>query len=528
MNPDADWWKRAVIYQIYPRSFQDSNGDGVGDLAGVRARLDYLVWLGIDAIWLSPFYPSPMADFGYDIADYCDVDPIFGTLTDFDGLLAAAHGRGLKVIVDLVPNHTSDQHPWFIESRESRTSPKRDWYIWRDANADGGPPNNWVSDFGGSAWQWDAASGQYYYHAFLPQQPDLNWRNPSVRRAMQDVMRFWLDRGVDGFRVDVMWHLIKRADFPDNPINPNYRLEMGEMHAVLQTHSTDQPETHEVVAQMRAMLDRYHARVLLGEIYLPIDALIRYYGGGRGAHLPLNFHLIETPWTPQAIGALIVDYEAALPAGAWPNWVMGNHDRPRIAARIGETHARLAALLLLTLRGTPTLFYGDELGLPDAPIAPEATRDPRELREPGLGLGRDPARSPMPWDSGPFGGFSVGPPWLPLPPAFETLNVAAQRAAPFSLLELYRSLLALRKRTPALHCGAIEVLEAESHWLVYERRYEGEVLRIAFNFGEPRAVPGAMVGTRLLLSTALDQPEQDVSANFIMRANEGLIGARKA
>jgi alpha-glucosidase len=204
MNPDADWWKRAVIYQIYPRSFQDSNGDGVGDLAGVRARLDYLVWLGIDAIWLSPFYPSPMADFGYDIADYCDVDPIFGTLTDFDGLLAAAHERGLKVIVDLVPNHTSDQHPWFIESRGSRTSPKRDWYIWRDANADGGPPNNWVSDFGGSAWQWDAASGQYYYHAFLPQQPDLNWRNPSVRRDMQDVMRFWLDRGVDELRVNMM------------------------------------------------------------------------------------------------------------------------------------------------------------------------------------------------------------------------------------------------------------------------------------------------------------------------------------
>ena len=280
------WWETGVIYQIYPRSFQDTNADGIGDLKGIERRLDYLAGLGVDAIWISPIYPSPMADFGYDVADYCDIDSRFGGLADFDRLLAQAHARGLKILLDFVPNHTSDRHPWFVESRASRDNPKRDWYIWRDPAPDGGPPNNWISDFGGSAWEWDKATSQYYYHAFLKEQADLNWRNPAVQAAMYDVMRFWFDRGVDGFRIDVLWHLVKAADFPDNPPNPAYQPAMGDMHRVLQLHSTDQREVHEIAADMRAIADSYGAsgrgeRVLIGEIYLPVDRLLHYYGRER-------------------------------------------------------------------------------------------------------------------------------------------------------------------------------------------------------------------------------------------------------
>ena len=361
-----------------------------------------------------------MADFGYDVADYCGVDARFGTLADFDDLLAQAHARGLKVLLDFVPNHTSDQHPWFAESRSSRDNPKRDWYIWRDPAPDGGPPNNWISDFGGSAWEWDEATGQYYYHAFLKEQADLNWRNPAVQATMYDVMRFWFDRGVDGFRIDVLWHMVKAADFPDNPPNPDYQPAMGDMHRVLQLHSTDQPEVHEIAAEMRAIAESYAAkglgeRVLIGEIYLPVDRLMHYYGRERaGVHLPFNFQLIDAPWEARSLAKLIADYEAALPPGGWPNWVLGNHDRPRVATKRGQAQARVAAMLLLTLRGTPTLYYGDELGLSDVAIPLAQVQDPRELREPGLGLGRDPVRTPMPWGRSENAGFTTAKPWLPL------------------------------------------------------------------------------------------------------------------
>jgi alpha-glucosidase len=350
----ALWWQVGVIYQIYPRSFQDTNDDGIGDLTGIGRRLEYLVGLGVDAIWISPVYPSPMVDFGYDVTDYCDVDPRFGTLADFDDLLMQAHQRGLKVLLDFVPNHTSDQHPWFVESRSSRENQKRNWYIWRDSAAGGGPPNNWISDFGGSAWEWDKVTEQYYYHAFLKEQPDLNWRHPAVQAAMYDVLRFWLDRGVDGFRIDVLWHMLKAADFPDNPPNPAYRTEMGEMHRLLQLYSTDQPEVHRIAADMREIADSYGARgqserVLIGEIYLPVDRLMQYYGDARPeVHLPFNFQLIDAPWDARSLAALIVNYEAALPSGGWPNWVLGNHDRPRVAAKRGQAQARVAAVLLLS------------------------------------------------------------------------------------------------------------------------------------------------------------------------------------
>ncbi|MEZ0496282.1 alpha-amylase family glycosyl hydrolase [Sphingomonas sp. IW22] len=477
------WWRGAVLYQIYPRSFQDSNSDGVGDLPGITARLPYLAELGVDAVWISPIFPSPMADFGYDVADYCGVDPRFGTLADFDALLARAHELGLKVLLDFVPNHSSDQHPWFVESRASRHNPKRDWYIWRDPAPDGGPPNNWISDFGGPAWEYDAATGQYYSHAFLKEQPDLNWRNPDLRAAMMDVLRFWFDRGVDGFRIDVLWHMVKHPDFPDNPPNPDYRKGMGEMWRVLQLHSTDQPEVHDIAAEMRAIADGYGERLLIGEIYLPVERLMHYYGSADapGVHLPFNFQLIDAPWDARALATLIEAYELALPGDGWPNWVLGNHDRPRAATRFGAAQARVAAMLLLTLRGTPTLYYGDELGVADVAIPPERVTDPRELREPGLGLGRDPVRTPMAWNDEPHGGFSTMEPWLPLHPDWRTRNVATQRGAAESMWRLHRDLLALRRATPALATGDWHPVHADDAVLAYERRQGEQRVLVALN-----------------------------------------------
>jgi len=525
------WWQAGVIYQIYPRSFQDTNNDGIGDLGGIERRLDYLVSLGVDAIWISPIYPSPMVDFGYDVTDYCDVDRRFGTLADFDGLLMQAHRRRLKVLLDFVPNHTSDRHPWFVESRAARASQKRSWYIWRDPAADGGPPNNWISDFGGSAWEWDRTTGQYYYHAFLKEQPDLNWRHPDVQAAMYDVMRFWFDRGVDGFRIDVLWHMLKAADFPDNPPNPAYRPEMGEMHRLLQLHSTDQPEVHRIATEMREIADSYGAmgqgkRVLLGEIYLPVDRLMRYYGSERpGVHLPLNFQLIDTPWEARALATLITNYESLLPLDGWPNWVLGNHDRPRVAANRGHAQARVAAVLLLTLRGTPTLYYGDELGLSDVAIEPSKVRDPRELREPGLGLGRDPMRTPMPWDASENAGFTTAKPWLPLNADWPTRNVARMTEESQSILTLYRRLLALRRDCLALSIGDFVLLNVEDEILAYERRYDAERLIVALNLGgQPHRLqlPDWARDSRLLLSTAQDPAPVEGGA-VLLRSNEAVV-----
>ena len=522
------WWKGAVIYQVYPRSFQDSDGDGIGDLAGIEQRLDYLVDLGVDAVWLSPIFPSPMADFGYDISDHRGVDPRFGTLGDLDRLVAAAHARGLRLILDYVPNHTSDQHPWFKDSRAARDAPRRDWYIWADPAPGGGPPNNWLSNFGGSAWAWDASTGQYYLHAFLKDQPDLNWRNPAVQAAMLDVLRFWLDRGIDGFRIDVLWHLIKAEGLPDNPPNPDWTPLMGDEHRLLQRHSADQDAVHPLAARMRRLTDSYPGeRILIGEVYLPIDRLVRYYGdhGAPEMHLPFNFHLIACPWTADAVRALVAEYEAALPPGAWPNWVLGNHDRPRIAARIGQAQARVAAMLLLTLRGTPTLYYGDELGIGAVAIPPQAVRDPWELNEPGLGLGRDPVRTPMAWSRAAGGGFSRGEPWLPLHPDWPARNVEAELEAPQSLLRLYRRLLALRRVRPALALGELRLLQPHPGVLAYERRLGDDRLLAALNLtGAPQALPlpDWARGGRILVSTLPGSPPP-AADGLRLRPDEGII-----
>ncbi len=523
MTNPRHWWQDGAIYQIYPRSFQDSNGDGVGDLSGILERLDYLVGLGIAAIWISPFYPSPMVDFGYDVADYTGVDPLFGTLADFDRLIAAAHAKGLRVILDFVPNHSSDRHPWFLESRSSLTNPKRSWYLWRDPAPDGGPPNNWMSHFGGPAWAFDAATGQYYCHSFLKEQPDLNWHNPEVRAAIYAAMRFWLEKGVDGFRMDVLWLLIKDIQFRDNPPNPGWRTGDSTSWMVLPEYTSDRPETHRIVGEMRAVMDRYPERVLIGEIYLPLPELVRYYGQElKGAQMPFNFRLIQTEWCAEPIAGLIREYEALLPAGAWPNWVMGNHDQRRLASRLGAAQARTAAVLLLTLRGTPTLYYGDELGLPDAQIAPDQVQDPAEKNQPGIGQGRDPERSPMLWDASAGAGFTTGRPWLPFAADAATTGVAAQSDDPASMLSLYRRLLALRREHLALHAGAIEYVFTHNGILGYVRREGGERLQVMLNLtGDWQHID--FPAGRLILSSAPERVVGGTESSLMLQPNEAVI-----
>jgi len=523
-HDDRAWWRHGIFYQVYPRSFQDSDGDGVGDLKGITARLPHIASLGVDAVWLSPIFTSPMADFGYDIADYRGIDPLFGSMADFDELLAAAHGCGLKLILDLVPNHSSDRHPWFVESRASRDNPKRDWYIWRDAAPGGGVPNNWLSEFGGSAWEYDAATRQYYYHAFLKEQPDLNWRNAEVREAIFEVMRFWLAKGVDGFRVDVIWHLIKDDAFRDDPPNPDFHDGLPPNRALVHFHSADRPEIHGVIAEMRRVSDEFPARVLIGEIYLPVERLVAYYGKDlAGAHLPFNFALISTAWHAREIEGLIARYEAALPQGAWPNWVLGNHDKVRLASRIGRDQARIAAMLLLTLRGTPTLYYGDEIGMTQVAVAPEQVRDPFERNVPGLGVGRDGCRTPMQWDASQHAGFSDAAPWLPLAGDWRAENVALLDADPRSILNLYRALIALRRKQPALALGDYVPIGAEGDLLVYLRKSAGSALAVALNLG---AAPASFrIRGEILLSTCMDRQGEKIAGTLQLRANEGVIVA---
>lgn len=521
------WWATGAIYQIYPMSFQDSNGDGIGDLFGVESRLDYVASLGVKAIWLSPIFPSPMADFGYDISNYNDVAPMFGSLKEFDALIAAVHQRGLKMILDLVPNHTSDVHPWFLESRESRHNSKRDWYIWRDPRPDGGPPNNWMSEFGGSAWQFDPLTEQYFYHAFLNRQPDLNWRNVKVREAIYETMRFWLRRGVDGFRVDVLWHLIKDEQFRDNPLNPDYALGRPPHESLLPRYTTDQPETLAVVAEMRRVIDEFQERLLIGEIYLSLERLVAYYGVQLdGAHLPFNFSLLSAPWNASVISDMIRRYERLLPDGAWPNWVLGNHDRPRIKGRVGGAQARVAAMLLLTLRGTPTLYYGDEIGMEQVAIAPHQVRDPFEKNVPGIGVGRDGCRTPMQWDDTTKAGFTSGDPWLPIPVSAIETNVASLSEEPKSILSLYRALMKLRNAAPALSGGECSDVTEFGDVMHFRRKTSGQDYLIVLNFAStPAALDalGILDGCEIILSTGLDRAGERADGSFTLRGDEGLI-----
>ena len=523
------WWQSGVIYQVYPRSFMDSNGDGVGDLPGLLARLDYVQWLGVDAIWLSPVYPSPMADFGYDVADFENVDPVFGTLQDLDQVIEQAHARGLKVILDYVPNHTSDEHPWFQHSRLDRTNEKRDWYIWRDPAPGGGPPNNWLSLFGGgSAWQFDQRTGQYYLHLYDVKQPDLNWRNPQVRKAMYDVVRFWMDRGVDGLRVDAFAGLIKDEHWRDNPLNEHWREGDSDDQRHIRRYTRDLPEVHEPLREMRQMVDAYGERVLIAELYLPLDRLMLYYGAGLDeAHLPFNFQLVTLAgWEAQAIQRLVDSYEEALPANAWPNWVLGNHDQPRVATRVGREQARIAHMLLLTLRGTPTCYYGDELGMPDGNVPPEIMHDPRGKQNPLLS--RDNARTPMQWDSSPNAGFSTPDalPWLPVAAEYQLDNVAREQADSHSFLTFVHALLELRRSSPALQVGSYRSIEQDNtSCFVYQRELETQRYLVALNISNQEQTLHLPIQSdgNVLLSTHLDRVERIDLREIQLRKNEGVL-----
>jgi alpha-glucosidase len=523
----ASWWQNGVVYQVYPRSFQDSNGDGIGDLQGIIQRLDYLAWLGIDAIWISPICVSPMVDFGYDVSDYTDIDPRFGTLADFDQLVAEASARQIKVVLDLVPNHTSDQHPWFVEARSSRDNPRRDWYMWADAKADGSPPNNWLAYFGGPAWTWDAATEQYYLHNFTPQQPELNYRNPRVVDAMFDVIRFWLARGVAGLRVDVIDRLLKDPNLRDNPPNPDYVEGVSNPQwKHLRVNSEKHPDVHALIRRMRAVFNEFGDRPIIGETDYSTDPtfITSYYGEEYDMmQLPFNFALLMLNWDATVVRNFVDAYNAAVPAGGQPNYVMGNHDQRRLASRIGAAQARVAAMMLLTLRGTPTLYYGEELGMEEVDIPPEQYQDPQGIN---IGITRDGCRTPMQWDLTPNAGFSSSYPWLPLAPDYLTRNVEMQRQQPDSVLSLYRRLLALRRASPALTSGSYRSAETDSADVFAYLREDGSSrFLIVLNFGErlqTLALRGLGQG-RIVVSTHMDRTEPADASALYLRENEGVV-----
>ncbi len=495
----ADWWQRGVIYQVYPRSFADTTGDGVGDLSGIIDHLDHLGpdGLGVDALWLSPIYPSPGLDLGYDVSDHARVDPLFGSEADFDRLVAEAHRRGIRVVLDLVMNHTSDQHRWFESSRAGRTGQHADWYLWRDpagVDATGAPlpPNDWVSFFGGPGWQWEPDRGQFYYHTFLVQQPELDWRAPGVEPAQWDMVRGWLGRGVDGFRLDVFNIFLKDPQLRSNPTRPGSTAWTRQVHI----HDRDQPDLPALIGRFRAILDAAPDRMSIGELF---DGTVDTAAGLTiDRHLVFDWALIESPWTADAIRAAILARESAFGATRWPTAVLSNHDRSRHATRlaqsIGATDtdriARAAAILLLTQRGTAFLYYGEELGLRDVEVPPQESVDlPARWVGPDFEWwDRSRCRTPMPWSPGPDAGFSTGRPWLRLGPDAQTRNVEVQRADPTSILSLYRRLIALRAATPALQTGALTLEpEAVGDVVAYRRTAGDETVLVVLNLGRATA-----------------------------------------
>jgi alpha-glucosidase len=497
------WWRGGVIYQVYPRSFQDTTGDGSGDLPGVTRRLGHIASLGVDAIWLSPFFKSPMADMGYDVADYCAVDPIFGTLADFDDLIAEAHRLGLRIIIDQVLSHSSDQHPWFRESRSSRENPKADWYVWADPKRDGTAPNNWMSVFGGPAWEWDSVRKQYYMHNFLAAQPDLNFHNPDVQDALLSAVRFWLDRGVDGFRLDTVNYYVHDRKLRDNPPFPRGRSndipDTNPYGYQDHRHDKTQPENLLFLKRFRALLDEYDDRASVGEVGdgdRSLQTVAAYTEGGDKLHMCYTFDLLSPEFSAAHVRKAVRDFEAAV-ADGWVCWAFSNHDVVRHASRwtppggSTETIARFAIALLACLRGSICLYQGEELGLEEAELAFEDLRDPYGIRFwPGF-KGRDGCRTPMPWAADlPAAGFTTGKPWLPVPDAHAKRAVDAQDMLPGSVLSLYRRVLAFRKARPALIDGTIRFLDAPDGVLLFEREGDGQRLLCAFNVAPaPATVP---------------------------------------
>ncbi len=511
-----------VVYQIYPRSFRDASGDGVGDLAGITAGLDHLAWLGVDAVWLSPIYRSPMKDFGYDVSDHCDIDPTFGSLSDLDDLIAAAHARGLEVWLDFVPNHTSDQHPWFQDAIGSRDAPKRDWYIWRDPAPDGGPPNNWIRHFreGAPAWTYEEATGQYYLHQFLPEQPDVNWANPELREAMLDVLRFWVARGVDGFRSDVIHMIGKAPELADD--EPPYAGHPRAGHH----HEPDAVAPH--LRAIRDCLDEVPGTTMVGEVNLPDPTQVATYVGPDRLHLAFQFGLLYVPWEAAAWRDTIRTVQSAFEVvGVPPTWVLSNHDWERIRTRVGgEDGARTAAVLLFTLRGVPFLYMGDELGQADAEVPPERAVDPG---------GRDGCRAPLPWTADPDQRHGwAGDPWLPWPPDPAAHSAEAQRADSRSVLHLHRRLIALRRTHPSLRAGEMRLLDSHDEVIAYERGgvsddgggargVSAPLVRVLVNLGEDDVEVADGRAWRVLLTSDLDAAAEREAFPGVVRGRQAVV-----
>jgi alpha-glucosidase len=502
------WWHDAVFYQIYPRSFLDTNGDGVGDLGGILQKMPYLAWLGVDALWITPIYPSPMRDFSYDISDYCDVDPLFGTLEDFDQIIAKAHEANIRVILDWVPNHTSSDHPWFQEAKSSRTNPKRDWYVWKEPTPDGKLPNNWLRSWSDQpAWTLDDETGQFYLHCFLPEQPDLNWANVEVRDAMAETLRFWLRRGIDGFRMDVVHLIGKDPSMPDDP---------EDLVAIGHVPLNDRPEAHVYLKGIRKVLEEFDGeRTSVGEVYLlDPEAVATYYGQGDELHMSFNFASLFTPWRAASWVETIARTESSHNAvGAWPTWTLSNHDNKRIASRLDgdPMRTRSAAILVLTLRGTPFLYAGEELGLEDAIIPPERVVDP------GL---RDPCRAPLPWTNEPLHGWPTDP-WLPFAERPNDFSVQTQEDNPASMLSFVRNLLSIRRASVALRQGGLSDLRADNDVLHYRRQTEEEVVDVFINFAKERRPITLPPESNILLSSS----GADVSASgeLLLVPGDGVI-----
>jgi alpha-glucosidase len=519
------WWRAGVLYQIYPRSFADSNGDGHGDIRGVIEHLDHLQWLGVDGIWLSPINPSPDADWGYDVADYTSVDPDFGDLRDLDHLVAEGADRGIRVILDLVPNHTSDRHPWFADARVDRSAAHRDWYVWADAKADGSPPNNWRSSFGGPAWTWDEGTGQYFLHNFLAEQPDLNWWNPDVADAFDDVLRFWFDRGIAGFRIDVANGVVKDRELRDNPATTADDHPQLRTIGVRPVYNMNRAEVHDVYRRWRRIADSYHpARVLLGETWVwELESLMRFYGDGTDElDLALNFPFIFAELGP-GTRAMVDSAETTIPSDAWPTWTGSNHDVGRFPTRWcdgDERRIRAALVLLLTLRGTPLLYYGDEIGMQEVDVPRVRLRDPVGIRRFPDDPGRDRGRTPMQWTAGAAGGFTSSgvEPWLPMGDA-DSCNVADQHADPASTLHLCRDLIALRRLRSDLHAGAYASIESPEGIWVWKR---GTKTIVAMNHSDDPAALSLRGGT-VLLSTRRDREGERVEGDVRLDPWEALV-----
>ncbi len=535
MNRFKSWWKEGIIYQVYPRSFQDGNHDGTGDLQGIIDRLDYLQWLGIVAVWLSPVFESPMRDFGYDVSDYRKIADIFGSQETMEALIQAAHGRGIRILLDMVINHTSSEHAWFLESATGTDSPKRDFYIWHDG-LNRKAPNNWKAAFGGSAWEFERASGQYYLHSFLREQPDLNWRNPDVEQAVFDDMKYWFERGVDGFRLDVINLIVKDGQYRNNPCHKGATIRPYDMQRHL--YDRDQPEAHHVLKRMRQMTDRYDQRMLVGEIMVdkPGDPVLAASYQGEEAdelHLAFDFSFTYAPWDASRFRKLAQAWYDAAGTHRWPCWVLSNHDVVRAFSRFGnnQDRARLSALFLLTQKGTPFIYYGEEIGMRDLPVAPWNIHDPVGKRYWPFHPGRDGQRRPMQWGSSSQWSFSTQKPWLPYHPSWKQSTVESQKGDPNSLLTMYRNLIALRNHDDALRMGEIRFIDHDiPDVLAYVREHAALVRLVLLNFSfKEREIPSHVIvkglgdpAFRVLFSTT-GKPVREDNTALVLEGCQGLL-----